>query len=82
MKQDPRRAIMKQKKVNRMTNSQAKLDANARYDAKTYKLISIKLRLEDDADIIADFQDAHDHGISSREWIRALYEAYNTKREK
>ena len=61
---------------------QSTIDAARRYDERTYKQIAVKLRIDDDADIITDFQDAHDHGISSREWIRALYEAHNTKREK
>lgn len=65
-----------------MKNSEAKLRANAKYDAKTYKLISVKLRLEEDADIIADFLDAHEQGISSREWLRSMYYSNYTKREK
>ncbi len=52
----------------------ARAEANARYDAKTYKLIGIKLRVEDDAEIIKAWQEAQQKGISSREWLKSLYE--------
>lgn len=31
---------------------------NKRYDDKTYKRVAIRLRIEDDADILADIEDA------------------------
>ena len=54
--------------------SQARREANARYDAKTYKKIGIALRIDDDADIIKSWTDAREKGINSREWLRELYE--------
>ena len=54
--------------------NEARAAANAKYDAKTYKLIGVKLRLEDDADIIQSWEDAKQKGISSREWLRDLFE--------
>lgn len=54
--------------------NEARANANARYDAKTYKKVQIALRLEDDADIIKDMEEAKAHGYSLREWLRQLYE--------
>lgn len=52
----------------------AKREASARYDAKTYKKINIALRMEDDAEIIKAWQEAQQKGISSREWLKSIYE--------
>lgn len=52
----------------------ARQEANARYDAKTYKQINFRLRLEDDADIIESILEAQENGISNREWLRELFE--------
>ena len=52
----------------------AHAESNARYDAKTYKTMLFKLRLEDDADIIEAIQEAQEHGISKREWLRSLFD--------
>ena len=57
-----------------MAVSDAKREANARYDAKTYKNILLKLRREDDEDIIKSWEEAHDDGITSREWLRELFD--------
>lgn len=54
--------------------TQAKHEANARYDAKTYKKIGIALRLDEDADIIKSWSEAREKGINSREWLRELFE--------
>ena len=54
--------------------SEAKRNANNRYDERTYKRITIHLRLEDDASIIKDLAEAQEHGISYRDWLRQLYE--------
>lgn len=54
--------------------TEAKANANKRYDDKTYKRIMIKLRIEEDADIIESFMESKDHGYTSREWLRQLYE--------
>lgn len=49
-------------------------EANARYDAKTYKKLTIKVRIEEDADIIASFEESKQHGYTSREWLREMFE--------
>jgi len=54
--------------------SEAKRNANNRYDERTYKRIMIHLRLEEDADIIADIKKAREHSITYRDWLRQLYE--------
>lgn len=54
--------------------TQARAEANARYDAKTYKRYLLKLRVEDDADIIKAIQDAQAEGKSKREWLREIFE--------
>ena len=53
----------------------ARQEANARYDAKTYKKINIALRLEDDADILEHLAEAKDKGLNSREWLRELFDS-------
>lgn len=60
-----------------MATSQAKREANARYDEKTYKKLNIALRMEDDAEVIASWQEAQAKGISSREWLHELFERAN-----
>ena len=58
---------------------QCKRDATARYQEKTYKRYAIVFRKDDDADIIQEIDDAHLHGITSRELIRSWYEGSNRK---
>lgn len=55
-------------------NSPAKIEANARYRAKTYKRYKFQFQNERDADIIESIQEAKEHGLSLREWLRELYE--------
>jgi hypothetical protein len=52
----------------------ARAEANAKYDAKTYRQINFRLRLDDDADIIKSIDRAKDNGLSNREWLRELFE--------
>lgn len=52
----------------------ARAEANAKYDAKTYKQINFRLRLEDDADIIKSIENARSQGISNREWLRNIFD--------
>lgn len=52
----------------------ARAEANAKYDAKTYRKINIALRIKDDADIIASLDKAKQKGINNREWLRELFE--------
>ncbi len=56
-----------------MAVSDAKREANQRYDSKTYKKVLIALRIDEDADIIASMQEAKDNGISYRDWLRELF---------
>ena len=55
-------------------NSAAKISANNRYVAKTYKAYNIVLRIKEDADIIESIEDAKAEGLSYREWLRELFE--------
>lgn len=52
----------------------ARAEANARYDAKTYTQANIRLRKEDDADIIKSLEEARTKGMTNREWIRELFD--------
>lgn len=49
-------------------------EANARYDAKTYKQVNFRLRKEDDADIIRSIEDAQARGLNNRQWLREIFE--------
>ena len=60
-------------KYNGLTPAQS--EANAKYDAKTYKTFLFKLRIEDDADIIESIQNAQKSGVNKREWLRELFES-------
>jgi hypothetical protein len=55
-------------------NSDARREANARYDEKTYKNFLFKLRIEEDADIIRAIQEAQENGTNKREWLRDLFD--------
>ena len=55
-------------------NSDARREANARYDEKTYKNFLFKLRIEEDADIIRAIQEAQENGTNKREWLRGLFD--------
>lgn len=52
----------------------ARAEANAKYDAKTYRQINFRLRLDDDADIIKSIDQAKESGLNNREWLRELFE--------
>lgn len=52
----------------------ARAEANAKYDAKTYKKINIALRVEEDADIIDSHEKARQKGVNNREWMREIFE--------
>ena len=59
----------------RDNHTPAQREAVARYQAKTYKNIAVKLRLEEDADIIEALNEAQAKGISYREWLRELFDS-------
>ena len=54
--------------------NEARAEANARYHEKTYRQIAVKLRKEDDADILKSIDEAKAKGISLREWVKELFE--------
>lgn len=60
-----------------MAYTEAQRDAVARYQAKTYRNTLLKLRVEEDADIIASMDAAKEKGITHREWLRELFEQAN-----
>ena len=53
-------------------NNEARKAANSRYAKKTYKKLTIKVRLVEDADLIASYEEAQKNGITGREWLRTL----------
>jgi hypothetical protein len=57
-----------------MAKSPADRAATDRYDAKTYRIIGLRLRIDDDADILESFDKAKEKGLTNREWVRELYE--------
>ena len=63
--------------IARRTYTQAKHDANKRYDSKTYKYIGFNLRLVEDADIIKSISEGKEKGLSNREWLREIFEGRN-----
>lgn len=54
--------------------SKAQAEAIARYHEKTYKKLNIALRLDEDADMIKSHEEAQAKGITSREWLRELFD--------
>lgn len=52
----------------------AKAEANARFNAKTYKQINFRLRKDVDIDIIESIEAAQKKGINNRQWLRELFE--------
>ena len=57
-----------------MAVSDAKREANDKYDEKTYTRYTIKLRTEDDRDIIESLEAARAEGLKLREWLRELFD--------
>lgn len=60
--------------------AKSKREAIDRYDAKTYRKVNIRLRVEDDAEIIKDMDDALGRGISRREWLKEIFGVYKANR--
>lgn len=46
---------------------------NDKYDSKTYEQVTFKLRIKDDAEIIASIKDAQQKGYKRREWLRYIF---------
>lgn len=53
--------------------TEARRNANRKYDAKTYSRVNLYLRVDDDAEIIDSLNEAKQNGISAREWLHNLY---------
>ncbi len=58
----------------KMRMSQAKYEANKRYDAKNIKRENFNLLLEEDADLIEYIEEQKSHGYTYRQIIRELWE--------
>lgn len=54
--------------------TEAQARASAEYEARTNKQFQFKLRLDEDADIIADLEESMSHGLKKREWLRELFD--------
>ena len=52
--------------------SEAKRKSNDKYDAKTYKSFLIRVRVDEDADLIRELEEAKAKGMSYREYLRSL----------
>ena len=54
--------------------TEAHARGNAEYEARTFKKILFRFRLDSDQDMIDSIEDAKSHGISKNEWLRALFD--------
>ena len=54
--------------------TRAQYVANVRYVGKTYKKVMFYLRVDDDSDILDALDEAKQHGITKRKWLRDLFE--------
>ena len=59
--------------------SEARRNANDKYDAKTYKRITFTLRIQNDADIIESIEAAQTNGTTLRGWLRSLFDEAKAK---
>ena len=53
----------------------------AAYQERTYRKVAFSLKLDDDADMIEDWNLSKENGFKSREWVRMMFDAYQEKRE-
>ena len=53
---------------------QSTIEATHRYDAKSYTRFVVRLRKDEDKDILEYISKAREKGESSREWIRELFD--------
>ena len=60
--------------------AKSKREATDRYDAKTYRKVLFRLRIEDDAELIKDMDEAFERGINRREWLKGVFEVYKENR--
>lgn len=57
-----------------MTVSESRRKANDAYDAKTYVQVNIRLRIDDDSDIVNSIKEARERGVFLREWLREVFD--------
>lgn len=62
------------KPIEGLKTTEAQRRASLKYDEKTYRRILLRLRKEEDWDIIESYEKAKVEGKKAREWIRGLYE--------
>lgn len=55
----------------------ARAKANKKYDSKTYKQMTVRLRLDEDAELIEAMRKNTENGGTFREW---LWDLYNNKK--
>ena len=60
--------------------AESKRAAIDRYDAKTYRKVGFRLRVDDDAEIIKDMDEALERGINRREWLKGVFEVYKANK--
>ena len=56
------------------TYTEAQARAFAEYQARTFKNILFRFRLDEDADIIASYNEALEHGIKKNDWFRSFFD--------
>ena len=64
------------------TYTEAQARATAAYEAKTFKRVLFKFRLDEDADIIASYNEALEHGIKKNDWFRSFFDENSAQRGK
>ena len=65
---------------SKYTEAQAR--ASEAYEARTFKKILFKFRLDEDADILRDYEDALENGIKKTEWFRGFYDGISLSKVK
>lgn len=61
--------------------AKSKRTAIDKYDAKTYRRVTFKLRKDDDAEVIADMDEAFERGESRRTWLNKVFNGYKENKE-
>ena len=56
------------------TYTEAHARGNAEYEARTFKKILFRFRLDSDQDMIDSIEEAKANGISKNEWLRELFD--------
>lgn len=54
--------------------TEAHARGNAEYEARTFKKILFRFRLDSDQDMIDSIEEAKEHGISKNAWLRELFD--------